>query len=68
MKATKWEMFKVFFIAFVTSTKFKTLCWQMLNGVLGLLIVALADLDLPWVVVVIPFLNVITKYINQNYL
>lgn len=53
---------------FLTSNKAKTLYWQFANLAILFGITMITDLNWIYAPVALPFLNGITKFINQNYL
>ena len=55
-----WEM--------LTSSRAKTLYWQLSNAGIVVTIIYLTDIDWVYAPVILPFLNMATKYINQEYL
>lgn len=52
----------------LTSSRAKTLYWQIGNAVIVAVIIHITDIDWVYAPVALPFLNMATKYINQEYL
>jgi len=52
----------------LTSPRAKTLYWQMGNGIIVLAIMYITDINWVYAPVVLPLLNMATKYINQECL
>jgi hypothetical protein len=55
-------------IAVLTSTAAKRFYWQTANGLIGLSIAVILDLNLVYGAVIVAVLNGITKEINTRYL
>lgn len=55
-------------IAFLKSKAVETFLWQTLNGIIGLVVVYLSGENIAYAAVLIPLLNICTKYINTNYI
>lgn len=53
-------------IGFVKTNKFKTFCWNALGTFLGILAVYLGDLDQKYLVVIVPAILAISKYLNTR--
>lgn len=52
----------------LTSSKMKTIYWQLGNGLVVLAIMYITDIDWVYAPIVLPLLNTLTKYINQELL
>jgi hypothetical protein len=55
-------------IKILTSTTAKRFYWQTFNGLIGLTISAVLELNLAYAAVIVAVLNGITKEINTRYL
>jgi len=55
-------------IEFLKSKRFETFLWQTANGLIGLMLVYIADESFLYAPIVISLLNAVTKYINVTYL
>jgi hypothetical protein len=55
-------------IAVLTSTTAKRFYWQTANGLIGLTISAVLELNLAYAAVIVAILNGVTKEINNKYL
>jgi hypothetical protein len=52
----------------LTSKRMISLYWQLGNVVILAIITYLTDIDWVYAPIILPFLNMATKYINQKYL
>ena len=52
----------------LASNKVKALLWTGLNVIISLVIAIGIELNVGWLIVLVPTLNMITKFINQKYL
>lgn len=58
----------VILMGIITSPKAKTFYWGMLNSFISILIVGFSEIEWVWAAPTVVILNMITKYINKNYL